>query len=324
MLRNIKRSFESIEEFREYLDTVDTQCEFINKCSLKDWSVDQSGTLLMNFAQKSFPVRETALDSILSRYKVNGDAFRDERTSDETLAKIFNTLNYMCNDMLKIMITDGAVNSVNTSVYSHIPMTEILDESAEVIGTFYKGDVRCNILHSYANTYIKFYTDKYFTFNGKKRKLIITLSNSENGQGSVRYGAFIGNGMLPIMDDICIVHKNDANIQKVQTAVDSLEKVVTQAVSALCLLEVIELSSPVTAVKDLGKQIGLPKMYINNVVANIEVATNLGRQQKFTAAEIYDLFGEAIMEGRESELIQERYKNNLLKLISMDWSKYSK
>lgn len=324
MLKNKKRMFESIEDFREYLDTEETVCESINKDLLGSWVANSDGTLTMNFANKSFPVRETALNSILSRYKVSGDAFRDERTSDQTLANIFNELRYICDDSIKIMITDGAVNSVNTSVYSHIPMTEILDESAEVIGTFYKGDVRCNIMHSYANTYIKFYTDKYFTFNGKKRKLIITLSNSENGQGSVRYGAFVGNSMLPVMDDICIVHKHDANIEKVQTAVDSLEKVVTQAISALCLLEKIELSTPITAVKELGKEIGIPRMYINNVIANIEVTTNLGYQQKFTAAEIYELFGEAIMEGKESDMIQERYKNNLLKLISMNWSKYSK
>lgn len=318
MLKNIEKNFNDLNNFRKKLEMSETHCILADKKDIQDWETE-NGDLVLNYAGKQIPVRETALASILGRYKVNGEAFRSPKMNDAILASVFNDLKNILDDSVKIMVTDGAINSINSKEYSHIPMTDILDESVISIGNFYEGPIKCDITSSYEKTRIKFYTDKRFEFNGLDRKLTIVLSNSENGQGGVRYGAYIGN-CLPIMSDINIIHKYKANLDRVSEAVNSLEIVVNQAYEALCLLEDIELKAPCSAARDLAEKAGIPEMYIKDVTNNIKGASSI---TVFTAAQIYDMYVDAINRLSSSKESSERYKNNVLKLISYKWDKYA-
>lgn len=318
MLKNIEKNFNDLNNFRKELEMSETHCILADKKDIQDWRAE-NGDLVLYYAGKQIPVRETALASILGRYKVNGEAFRSPKMNDAILASVFNDLKNILDDSVKIMVTDGAINSINSKEYSHIPMTDILDESVISIGNFYEGPIKCDITSSYEKTRIKFYTDKRFEFNGLDRKLTIVLSNSENGQGGVRYGAYIGN-CLPIMSDINIIHKYKANLDRVSEAVNSLEIVVNQAYEALCLLENIKLKAPCSAARDLAEKAGIPEMYIKDVTNNIKGASST---TVFTAAQIYDMYVDAINRLSGSKESSERYKNNVLKLVSYKWDKYA-
>lgn len=319
MLKNRVMQFNNFNEYRKFVDTIKSRQWVIDIRDLKPWTVNENGTLVLDFGIGEIPVRETALNSILCRYGLSGAAFRDEKTSDENLAKVLNEFKHMLPEFVKIMVCDDAINSVNTQMYSHIPLGEILDESLLTVGNFFKKDVNCEVLSSYDLTYIKFKTDKRFKFNGMSQKLVITLSNSENGMGSVRYGAYLGNG-LPVMNDISIVHKKNSNLETVQNAVESLDVVVNQAIKALRLLEKINVTAPVGAVNRLGKNAGLPKCYLEEVTEKIKEEPT----KEYTAANLYQMLVQAVLDGKDSPRIQERYKNDLLKLIHADWSLFSK
>ena len=322
MLKDRKMLFNDLTEFRSYSDGIETnQMVFdIRDLPEKPFKVE-NGNLSLETFKGTYPFRESALNTTLSRLGLAGEAFRNPKTSDEILANVFNEMKHMLPQFMVVMLADGAVNSINSIGYKHIPMADVLDETVEMVSSFYRGKMNCEIVTCYATTYIKFYTDKKVSFNGKERPLIVTLTNSENGSSAIRYGAFVGRSLLPIMDDLAIMHKKNASIEKVQDELNQLEAVIEKAVERLVLLESTVLTTPISAVKKLGKDVGIPEKYRDDVVEQIEAA---GTSKTYTAADIYEMITEAVMSGKDSPTIQERYKNNILKLLGADWDRYAK
>lgn len=322
MLKDRKILFNDLNEFRSYSDNVKTEQMVFDIRDLPEnpFKVD-GGNLSLETFKGTYPFRESALNTTLSRLGLAGEAFRNPETSDQILANVFNEMKHMLPNFMIVMLADGAVNSINSIGYKHIPMNEVLDETVEMISSFYRGKMNCEVVASYATTYIKFYTDRKVKFNGKERPLVVTLTNSENGSSAIRYGAFVGRNMLPIMDDLAIMHKKNASIEKVQDELNQLEAVINEAVGRLVLLEGTVLTTPLAAIKKLGKEVGIPEKYRDDVSEQIE---NAGTSRTFTAADIYEMITESVMSGKESPTIQERYKNNILKLLGVDWERYAK
>lgn len=314
MIKNKTKVTNDFDTYYDYVSNLSVNEYLVDTKDMKPWIVN-NGELFLDFGQGLLPVRETVLNSLLERYCLSGSAFRDERTSDGNLAVILNELHHMLPEKVKIMVADGAINSINSAIYSHIPMTEVLDETLSVISNFFKEKVSCNIVSDYAMTYIRFFTDRSFTFNGKEQRLILTMSNSENGTGSLRYGAYIGHDM-PIMTDLSIIHKKNSNMDSVVKTISMLETVVEKAQADVAKLEKLILDSPAVAIDKLGKQVGLPKKAL-------EVAkANLVNKTVYTAADVYEILTDAVIKDGEPITTLERHKNDLVKLIAADWSMF--
>ena len=282
----------------------------------ESFDIDYDGCdLRINCWGQPYLVNEAARDTILSRYGLSGRTLRE--CTDSELSNVINSVKRFLPENVSVMIMDNMVIGVCSENYAHIPLMDILNATVEAVSPFYEKEVDAVAEYDYSKCYVKFTTEKEFEFCNKKKPLVITLTNSESGESSVRFGAYIGS-MIPIMSDITVIHAGEADIEKVQNAISGLESVVRQAYHAVKLLDDIHVVTPVTAVKKLGKNIGIPEKYCKEITDKIMYTT-----EQVTAADIYSLFAETINDAVLSQSCKEQYRNNLLKLVTADWSDFS-
>lgn len=319
MLKN-KKTFtsgyspESIQRYAKKLEEIQVE-SFL--CDKENFNISaESGEMVAEVFGEKYPVRETALNSILCRYGVGGDTFR--KLDDTTLSSVLGMLKNYLPETFTVMIADGALNSVNSESYVHIPMKEVFDKTCEMVRPFYDTNSEpASVDSDYAVSTVYFKTDKNYEFNGSERKLFVRLTNSENGDASIQYQAYLGrnDAKLPIMSEIKIVHKGKADSEKVNTALSELEAVITKNVEAIRMLERVDVTMPTTAVKELMAEAGLPKKSAKALAEKIKLNPTV----KYTAADLYEMIYDQIVElGKE-----ERYTNDVLKLTRANWSKYS-
>lgn len=271
---------------------------------------------------KGKPVNSCALPSILETYKMGGKAFYDEGTTDQKLYSVFDTMSHMVSPDSQIIISDEQVIGIRSSRYKLVPLSDILDEIIPVITSWYDEYVASEIEMSYSETYIKFFTDKEFDFNGKSRPLTVTLKNSENGESSIWINAYIGRtSLIPIMRGMNITHtKNKATIEELRDRISGLENVVEQQFQKIAELEKYQLSKPCAAVDELQKKYHFGQIYCQKVKDQIETSVTT-----HTAADIYEMFADYMLSGAGvSRETLEGYQNDMLKMLdpSFDWSKF--
>lgn len=318
MLKNTKiYNGRSMDAYKNILQNQKTKMFAVNTKDLT-LSCDADKQLQISFWNNTYPVRETALSSLLSRFKIGGDAFR--LITDGQIQAILDQIMELLPDVVTVMITDGAISSVNSAIYSHLPMTEIVEKTEEFITPFYNNENRDIFIDSdYSTSQIYYFTDKTFTFNNRKSELVIKLTNSECGDASLSYGAYLKSPsnryLIPIMNDISILHKGNSSFDTVDEKLSQLEGVITKNIEAVILLENILVKTPMLAVKDFGSQTGLPK----KVIHKIETEISLSNNEFYYATELYEKFVKAVNEVVDKD---ERYQNDLLKLLRMDWLKY--
>ena len=317
MLENKKFYFQEPEEFIRFLENHEWEQMQVPKSEFS-LALDAGGNLVVSLWGKEYPMRETCKQSLLSRYNINGKTLY--KCLDSELHGVLKILEEYFPQEVSVMICSGIVNGVNSKNYSHIPLQEIFEETLQVVSPFYDGEVRCTVDYDYSKCRVFFKTDRSFSFLERENNLIITLVDSECGDSTVRFGAYIGNDMAPIMDDITIVHTGNADIEQVKGEISGLEAVVSKNFQAVKSLENIKVSAPISAIKELGKDAGIPEKYRNDVIDII----NSYEKKKITAADIYMTFAKIIKEADVSEECKEKHRNNLLKLVTADWSKFGK
>lgn len=292
--------------------TREVHTEGIDK--LNPFGVDSGGCLILNGRQ----VNECALPSILEAYKMGGKAFKDEKTTDEKLSQVFGVMEHMLKDDAQIIVSDNQIIGIRSERYKLVPLSEILDEIIPSISAYYDEVVRSEVEMSYAETFIKFFTDKKFNFNGRERPLTITLKNSENGEASIGIGAYVGRN-VPIMHSMNIVHtKNKATLDELRERVCNLENVISQAFLKVAELETYPVNKPDMAIDELMSKYKYGQKYCDEVKKSVATCPH-----KLTAADIYDAFAEAMLcDTSCSRETLEGYQNDLLKMIGFDWSKF--
>lgn len=315
MLKNEKFNFQEIQKFLDFLKIHTWEQMTVPSNEFSFEMNDEN--LEVSLWGLNYPLRETVKQSLFQRYGINGKTLY--QCSDKELFEILGILKGYVPEYLNIMLCDGIANSVNSKSYAHIPLQDIVEETTQAVLPFYENDdIAVAIDYDYSKCRVVFKTDRLFSFANKENNLIITLTNSECGDAAVRFGAYIGGYiMAPIMDDITIVHTGDADIKRVHKAISELEAIVTKNFNAVKLLESIEVTAPVTAIKELCKDAGIPKKYQDDAYAS------LGFPRKTFASDIYMALAKAIREAETSEECKEKHRNNLLKLVFADWSKYS-
>lgn len=341
MLKNETHDFTDVDEFLEYVESQNTRDVVVSLNELNFKVIDE--TLYAKVKNDCYPVRITALPSILNKVRIKGDGIDvlASKNYDEDLEKILNALLPHCNeapdgsilenrDKLSVMISGEAVNAVNSSVYAHIPMQEIVSALLGIIDncSYFDEQLNCVIRTDYQYTRIKFFTDKTYNFAGVDRKLIIMLKNSENGQGSCQLLAgfeqnetrTIESPMLLIMAPQSTVHRGSNNIDVIDENFSKVEASISKAILDVKKLEGIEIPNPAKTVAQLGKTIGLPKKYIDYLKktwSSVSGSTN--------AAELFISFNdaiEAITKGN-NETIEQYQRNNVIKILGItQWEKY--
>lgn len=319
MRKNYKQIINDIEQFEEVVEKRETE-KFIFESDDIVFELSSDNELQLNFAggQKIFPIRETALASILNRMNIGGKTLYS--MLDSELCEVFKVAKKYMPQYVTVMITDGCVNSINSDIYAHIPMKEILEETMMVVGPMYSTDkMKVYIETGYDKTFIKFFTDRKYSFNGRSRKLIITLTNSENGTSAVRYAAYIQtpDGLIPLMSDVTVVHKGESTVgmNRVVESISMLDGIVNNAINALRNLQKIEISKVETAIKSVGKRCGLPQKYID------QVKQAFANKNTCYASEIYEVFATTVTD-QENLNTLERYKNDVLKMINITWDEF--
>ena len=316
MKENEIRKFYNVNHYMDHLCSIQTEKLL---CDTRDLDfIEVDGCLRLVINDEEIPVRETALNTILSRLGVGGPTWR--RMFDMELAECFKTMRHYLPKHVTVMISDGCVNSMNSQQYVHIPMTEIMEAPLTAIHNYCKDEVKAEITSGYDATAIRFNTDKKIRFNGASRNLIITLMNSESGESAVHFGAFLQNkqgGNIPFMSDITVIHRGEATIESVEESLDVMDAAINKAIKAVRRLEKRQIAYPISTIKRVGKRIGLPEKYTNMVLF---WAQNLST---CTAADIFEQFSLSLADV-ENFATMERYKNDVLKLVALDWDVYDK
>lgn len=303
-----------IEYFKDILRMLKTQKVVVKK---EDFGLltDTDNELMISVWNKLYPVRETALTSLLSRYRIGGDAFR--HIDDATIKQILDLVQSQFPKAVSVMISNEAVNAVNSENYVHLPMIDVIEHTEDfIIPMCSNGQPKTFIESDFNQTKINFYTDKKFKFNDDEKNLVITLLNSENGDASLRYSASLATShyLIPIMSDMFIVHKGNATMDNVDEKLSQLEAVATKNVEAVVLLESINVTKPLAAVNDFGSQAGLPK----KVIKDFERKLNALGYDHLKASDIYEMLVCIV----NDNVMNDYYKNDLIKLLRMDWEKY--
>ena len=341
MLQNETHDFTDIDEFLKYVDSQNTRDYVV---SLKDLSfnvIDE--TLYLKVENDCYPVRITALPSILNRIRVRGEGIDvlAYQNYDEELKEVLNALIQHCNeepdgskldfrDNVSVMVSGESVNAINSSRYSHIPMQDIVSILLGIIDNcaYFEEQLNCVVKTDYQYTRIKFFTDKIYNFAGVDRKLVIMLKNSENGQGACQLLAgFAENDSKTVDSPIILitaptgtVHSGSNNIDAVSDNFSRVEASIEKAVMDVKRLEDIEIKKPVMTVVKVGKAIGLPQKYIDylkNEWSSTSDPTN--------AAELFISFNDVISKNLKvsEETIEQYQRNNVLKILGIkNWEKY--
>lgn len=316
MKENEIRKFYNVNHYMDHLCSIQTEKLL---CDTRDLDfIEVDGCLRLVINDEEIPVRETALNTILSRLGVGGPTWR--RMFDMELAECFKTMRHYLPKHVTVMISDGCVNSMNSQQYVHIPMTEIMEATLTAIQNYCKDEVKAEITSGYDATAIRFNTDKKIRFNGASRNLIITLMNSESGESAVHFGAFLQSKQgcnIPFMSDITVIHRGEATIESVEESLDVMDAAINKAIKAVRRLEKRQIAYPISTIKRVGKRIGLPEKYTNMVLF---WAQNLST---CTAADIFEQFSLSLADV-ENFATMERYKNDVLKLVALDWDVYDK
>lgn len=316
MKANDIKKFYNMNDYMDHLSSIKTEQMLCDARDIEFVEIDECLHLCIN--DEEIPVRETALNTILSRMGVCGPTWR--RMFDVELAECFKTLCTYLPKYVSVMISDGCVNSMNSQKYVHIPMTDIMESTLNVIQNYCRDDIKCEVTTGYDATSIRFNTDKKVKFNGSSRSLIITLMNSESGESAVHFGAFLQNnqgGNIPFMADLTVIHRGEATIASVEESLDAMDASINKAIKAVRRLEKRYIAYPISTIKRVGKRIGLPEKYTNKVLF---WAQNLST---CTAADIFEQFSLSLADV-ENFATLDRYKNDVLKLVALDWDSYDK
>lgn len=322
MRKNLVINLNDLNQAMELIKGRETKKKLLNSMDIHFNCVNDELVLDCFYGTEVYPIRETALATILERMGVNGKTFRV--MSDKELADVFKILNHYLPEFVTVMISDGAVNSINSVKYVHIPMEEILDETLSAVAPMCKGDVKIDGIIGYDKTVIDFFTDRNFVFNKKNNRLIVRLTNSENGTSSVRYSVYAytnrSTQLLPIMNDVRVEHKgNDASMDKVVESVSMLEAVINNAVTRLKRLQNITITNIETVIQRIGSKIGFPKTYIK------QVSEDFADIDECKASDIYEAYVQNVLGNFDKNSSSfEKYENDLLKMVALDWDELQK
>lgn len=322
-----------LEKEAQNLDAADASMEEI----LED--TEKNTQLVLKMRGESYPVRDCAIRTILSRAGVNGDGLR--KLDKATYAKVVNYCLRVAKGDALIKIADGKVSAVHGGDkhdYCILDMKAMFETTCEYLNLNFKGSVYMEGSGIYDHSIVSAMwklggsqelLDTYrkaLDAHGMDEKILspaLRFTTSDvAASGANLYPMLLTdgpNGVISLGSPIKLAHDKGATILDFRKNLEQVCARYVDAMKNLTQLMDIEIRNPVNCLKLLMKELGI-KQKIRNEVVELFVSQN--GEGACTAHDLYYAMNEASFfaacEGMSGQGIL-KLEEDITKALIKDW-----
>lgn len=303
---------------------------------------EKNTNLLLKVNGETYPVRNCAIQTILSRARVSGYGLRDLETA--TYAKVVNYCLKVAKGDALIKIADGKVSAVHGGDehdYSILDMREIFATTSEYLQVHFKGSEYMEGSGMYdhsivsatwklggnqelLDTYRKALRDNGLEDKVEAPALRLTSSDVA-ASGANLYPMLIcesSSRTISLGSPIKLAHEKRATLTDFRNNLSLICSRYQDAITNLSILMDIEIRHPSNCLRLVMRKIGIRKKLINQVVELYEAQNGTG---PCTAHDLYYAMNEASFfgacEGLQGYSII-KLEEDITKVLSLDWKEF--
>lgn len=303
---------------------------------------EKNTNLLLKVNGKTYPVRDCAIKTILSRARVNGNGLRDLEIA--TYAKVVNCCLKVAKGDALIKIADGKVSAVHggdKQDYCILDMREMFATTSEYLQVHFKG---CEYMpgsgmydHSIVSAAWKLtgnqeLLDTYrqaLRDNGMKDNIeapAVRLTTSDVASSGANLFPMLlcdsSNHTVSLGSPIRLAHDKNVTLADFRKNLDMICSRYQDAIKDLSKLMDIEIQNPLNCLRLIMKKVGVKKKIINQVAELYEAQNGSG---PCTAHDLYYAMNEASFiaacEGMQGHSII-RLEEDITKALAVDWKEF--
>ena len=303
---------------------------------------EKNTNLLLKVNGETYPVRNCAIQTILSRARVSGYGLRDLETA--TYAKVVNYCLKVAKGDALIKIADGKVSAVHGGDehdYSILDMREIFATTSEYLQVHFKGSEYMEGSGMYdhsivsatwklggnqelLDTYRKALRDNGLEDKVEAPALRLTSSDVA-ASGANLYPMLIcesSSRTISLGSPIKLAHEKRATLTDFRNNLSLICSRYQDAITNLSILMDIEIRHPSNCLRLVMRKIGIRKKLINQVVELYEAQNGTG---PCTAHDLYYAMNEASFfgacEGLQGYSII-KLEEDITRALSLDWKEF--
>ena len=301
---------------------------------------EKNTNLLLKVNGQTYPVRNCAIQTILSRARVNGYGLRDLKT--ETYARVVNDCLKVAKGEALLRISEGKVSAVlggDCHDYAVLDMEQVFLHSVDYLTKNFKG---CSYLagfyeHDMASALWELSGEdglldaykKELSLHGKapdEMKPVVRITTSDTGSGGANIYPMIVSGSenitINLGSPLRLGHRNGTRIAEFDAHLKLLYGKYQFAIGNLARLLGIEILNPVNCMKGVMDKLGIPRKYEAEAV---DLFVSQYGEDPCTAHEIYFGISEILYmlacEGEEGSRIT-RMEETIARALSVNWTEY--
>lgn len=303
---------------------------------------EKNTQLLLKMRGEIYPIRDCAIQTILSRAGVNGDGLR--KLDKATYAKVVNYCLKVAKGESLIKIADGKVSAVHggdSHEYSVLDMKAVFETTSEYLNANFKGSAYMEGSGTYDHSVMSAmwklegspelldtYREVLDRYGVKEKKLTpaLRLVTSDVAASGVNlYPMLLTEGKnhtLGLGSPITLHHKHHATILDYRENLKQVYARYLDAAANLAALLEIEIHNPANCLKLLMKKLKI-RASIRNEVVEMYIAQN--GEGNCTAHDLYYAIGEAPFYAAcqgvpGSQLL--RMEEDITKALALDWKEF--
>lgn len=303
---------------------------------------EKNTNLLLKVNGETYPVRNCAIQTILSRARVSGYGLRDLETA--TYAKVVNYCLKVAKGDALIKIADGKVSAVHGGDehdYSILDMREIFATTSEYLQVHFKGSEYMEGSGMYdhsivsatwklggnqelLDTYRKALRDNGLEDKVEAPALRLTSSDVA-ASGANLYPMLLcesSSRTISLGSPIKLAHEKRATLTDFRNNLSLICSRYQDAITNLSILMDIEIRHPSNCLRLVMRKIGIRKKLINQVVELYEAQNGTG---PCTAHDLYYAMNEASFfgacEGLQGYSII-KLEEDITRALSLDWKEF--
>lgn len=303
---------------------------------------EKNTNLLLKVNGETYPVRNCAIQTILSRARVSGYGLRDLETA--TYAKVVNYCLKVAKGDALIKIADGKVSAVHGGDehdYSILDMREIFATTSEYLQVHFKGSgyMEGSGMYDHSivsatwklggnqellDTYRKALRDNGLEDKVEAPALRLTSSDVA-ASGANLYPMLLcesSSRTISLGSPIKLAHEKRATLTDFRNNLSLICSRYQDAITNLSILMDIEIRHPSNCLRLVMRKIGIRKKLINQVVELYEAQNGTG---PCTAHDLYYAMNEASFfgacEGLQGYSII-KLEEDITRALSLDWKEF--
>lgn len=298
--------------------------------------------LVLKVRGEVYPIRNCAIQTILSRAGIGGDGLR--KLDLATYAKVVNCCLKAANGESLIKIADGKVSAVHggdAHDYSVLDMKTVFEVTSEYLYQHFKGSVYLEGSGTYDHSVMSAmwmlggnqelldaYRDALDRYGVDTRNMTpaLRLTTSDVAASGVNlYPMLLTEGMnhtISLGSPITLAHRNRTTILDYRENLKEIYARYQDAAKHLADLLEIEIYNPVNCLKLMMKKLKI-KASIRNEVVEMYVAQN--GEGRCTAHDLYYAMNEAPFFAACQGMLGSRLlqmEENITRALAMDWKAY--